>query len=89
MCFCLQLSLLVAAKASNDQEQELSDLAYELLLKLGVDSGFGLCPAADLHGDGRISNREIICTVCQIQFKSIHSLQSQTALDLITVISVK
>lgn len=48
----MQLALVVATEASNDEEQELINKAYEVLIKLGTDPRYGLSQTSQTQADG-------------------------------------
>ena len=48
----VQLALVIAAEASNQEEQELVDVAYEALVKLGTSPRYGLSQALQAQTDG-------------------------------------
>lgn len=48
----MQLSLVIAAEASDNHVEQLVDVVYELLVKLGTDARYGLFQDPQAHTDG-------------------------------------
>ena len=65
----LQLSLVIATEASNEEEEKLVAAAYEALIKLGTDSRYGLSQASQAHADG-----SYLCITFSVSLCYLHCL---------------